>query len=1219
MNTPPTGGPGSGFTITPRRPKEDLSGDRLVASLKKDAEGRPVLGGIPLICRLGKGGMGAVYYGIHPRLQVEVAVKILPHHLMDDDPRIAERFVTEARMAAALASDHIVRVLDVDVDQGTHYIEMEFVDGESAGSIMRRVGALRPDQALDIVIAATRGLAAAHERGIIHRDIKPDNILIPRGKLGELELTRAKLADLGLAKPDNSAQSLGTAPHVAMGTPGFMAPEQVDDARSAGHPADVFSMGATLYALLAGKAPFYGTSLGTILRDTAMKEPDPLPETISPVIRQLVARCLDKKPGRRFVEGRDLLHALENAQRAMMTERTLLTIPTDPVQPPELPPTMVPTRPADLLVTKPTVPGPGPGPALPPTMMPTTPAAVVQTTPPKPGGSKTLVIVLIVLLVLGGIGVGIGYPMYAARQRREQVLGRIQEAQKAGDEWTALKADEGPEVVEARRETESARTFLAAGAFDEASDAAGRARDHWRKAVTLANQHTEAKKAREAAQTAQRALGTPPDDGMKALVRGDQRMAGRDYEGAKSAFAEAEKIFKDAVVAEAKRLESDASAAQVRALKLKSDFEKVRPDAEAKVKQLSEAMNAAWEKSEAEQDPAVKQRLEAEYNKLSNEHYRFQGFVEAFVKHIVTAKEGQEAASHLAVGETRLQDGKWAQAIASYKEAAGRYEALQKRTDALRASLDARGAADDESMVVYRTLERLYGQNMPEPSPRQVKAREAYAAAFELLEKGDFAGASEAYRACASLYDDMFILVPSEVKSAADALAAATEGDFVMVDGGTHAGPFRIPDGVRFIGENNPTLRCAATASVVTLGSTSLLARFTIEHTTTDTDDSRFSCVDIRSGSPFVVGCFIRKSAGHGVYIGGGTAEIKSCTITANGWDGVSVQGAGTTPTITLCILSDNGESGVAFAGGSSGTLSGNEIARNALPGVRILGKGTSPVVDKNDILENAQAGILASGGAQPTITTNQVLKNKGQGIHVTGSGSAPVAKANVIKENASNGFFIEESAGGTYEENTCEANTLSGFSVTSRGTSPQIVRNTCKSNKSAGMFINGNATPWISGNTCTLNGSTGIYCSDAGTAAAIERNLCTFNTYHGISFNNGAGGKATGNTCDSNKDSGIASFGKGTGATQTGNTCRKNEHYGIYAGAEAGGTITDNVCSENIWSGVGVAGAGSSPTVTGNTLNTNGRWGLEYWDGASPTVRNNKASGNTSGQVMGQ
>ncbi len=309
---------------------EDLSGDLVLGNLPRDGQGRPMVGGIAILRRIGKGGMGAVYYGIHPRLQVEVAIKILPFNLLEDDPKMADRFASEARLAAVLSSDHLVRVLDVNQEGRTHYLVMEYVKGESAGGMVKRVGkGLSEEQALDIVTAATRGLAVAHARGVIHRDVKPDNILIPNG-----ELKKSKLADLGLAKPESGGQSLGTMSHVPMGTPGYMAPEQAEDARTAGPPADVFSMGATLYALLSGKSPFTGTSLLSILRETSTKDPAPLPPGVSAATKAIVARAMSKKASARHPSAAELLADLEAAREETDSNAvTKLAPQTQPTRP----------------------------------------------------------------------------------------------------------------------------------------------------------------------------------------------------------------------------------------------------------------------------------------------------------------------------------------------------------------------------------------------------------------------------------------------------------------------------------------------------------------------------------------------------------------------------------------------------------------------------------------------------------------------------------------------------------------------------------------------------------------------------------------------------------------------------------------------------------------------------------------------------------------------
>jgi serine/threonine protein kinase len=297
--------------------REDLSGDWALKDCPEiDFEGRNChsLGRVALLSRIGKGGMGVVYFGVNPRLQSEVAIKVLPRALLEHQEGLVERFLQEARLAARLHSDHLVSVLDVDEDpnSGAYYIVMEYVNGFSA-AVWRIQNSPRPSEsaALDICLAASKGLAVAHKGGIIHRDIKPANILIPYED-GKPHCHAAKLADLGLARSDTSDGSLTGTQHT-MGTPGYLAPEQAVDAKRAGKPADVFGMAATLYALLCGKAPFAGESPSDALVKTALgkyKDPREYRDDISHITAALIEKCLRPDPKKRFPDGAALLNAL---------------------------------------------------------------------------------------------------------------------------------------------------------------------------------------------------------------------------------------------------------------------------------------------------------------------------------------------------------------------------------------------------------------------------------------------------------------------------------------------------------------------------------------------------------------------------------------------------------------------------------------------------------------------------------------------------------------------------------------------------------------------------------------------------------------------------------------------------------------------------------------------------------------------------------------------
>jgi formylglycine-generating enzyme required for sulfatase activity/serine/threonine protein kinase len=332
-------------------PPEDLARDttlRGCARTQFAGAPRPTLGDYPLLARIGQGGMGVVYFGVHPRLETEVAVKILPEEIHARQPDLLRRFVREARLAARLNSDYLVRVLDVDRDKtsGLYYLVMEYVRGVAGGKWAELCTpgghpGVAEDMALDVCIAATRGLAAAHERGTIHRDVKPDNILIPGSENGYL-VTLAKLADLGLACLDEPA---GEAPRdsrltgtrmTLMGTPGYAAPEQLKDPTRAKKPADVFSMGATLYAFLTKNGPFSrGAPMESVLA-TMKGEFDPIRTArpdLSASTTALIDVCLAPEPEKRYPDAFALLEALRLCRQAYgRTDSPTAEVTTDVVR-----------------------------------------------------------------------------------------------------------------------------------------------------------------------------------------------------------------------------------------------------------------------------------------------------------------------------------------------------------------------------------------------------------------------------------------------------------------------------------------------------------------------------------------------------------------------------------------------------------------------------------------------------------------------------------------------------------------------------------------------------------------------------------------------------------------------------------------------------------------------------------------------------------------------
>src|SRR5689334_15195696 len=209
-----------------------------------------------LIRLIGDGGMGSVFEARHEYLGTVVALKFL-HSELASRPGLVARFLREARLSASIKSEHIARVTDVDqASDGAAYLVMELLEGQSLRALLDREGRLPPKVALDYTLQMLDGLDAAHAIGVVHRDLKPDNVFIVNTAKGPL----VKLLDFGIAKLRSSKEFQGglTRPGVMMGTPEYMAPEQAYAADSVDVRADVYSVGAILYEMLAGTRPAQG-------------------------------------------------------------------------------------------------------------------------------------------------------------------------------------------------------------------------------------------------------------------------------------------------------------------------------------------------------------------------------------------------------------------------------------------------------------------------------------------------------------------------------------------------------------------------------------------------------------------------------------------------------------------------------------------------------------------------------------------------------------------------------------------------------------------------------------------------------------------------------------------------------------------------------------------------------------------------------------------------
>jgi eukaryotic-like serine/threonine-protein kinase len=384
--------------------------------------------------RLGVGGMATVELALDTRLERRVAVKLLAEHLAQDSSFVS-RFRRDALAAARLVHPNIVQVFDfgADVDSGRPFIVMEWVDGPSCAEILRELGRLEPGDAVSILTEACRGLDYAHRNGVVHRDVKPGNLL--RGRDGG----HVKLADFGIAKATEHSDM--TKVGSVLGTAAYLSPEQARG-EPAGPASDLYALGVVSYQLLAGRLPYEAASLTDLARQQDTVEPPPLHEVDSEIPRALslvVARALAREPGERFADAASMERALAGALRGVappeptaatraldeteatrMLERTEVTTPLartaaapqrrrrlEPIdEPPAAPPRRAPARAAA--------------------------AAPPVARRRRPGRALRLLRTLLILAVLAGVAVGAYVLTSETGQRgvqlKEQIEGDVNQA-----------------------------------------------------------------------------------------------------------------------------------------------------------------------------------------------------------------------------------------------------------------------------------------------------------------------------------------------------------------------------------------------------------------------------------------------------------------------------------------------------------------------------------------------------------------------------------------------------------------------------------------------------------------------------------------------------------------------------------------------------------------------------------------------------------------------
>jgi len=287
-----------------------------------------ILGQYRILEELGRGGMGRVYRAVHERMGRKVAIKVLSPQLMRS-PKAQALFEREVRAISRLSHPNIVIAFDANVFEGRHFLVLELVDGPNLSQFLRKHGALNVDQSLEYAKQAALGLAHAHKRGLVHRDIKPGNLLISLEENdGKKVPGPVKISDFGLARLRDSSSgnaeesSLGVEEHSVTGTPDYISPEQARDVHLADIRSDIYSLGCTFYQCLTAKPPFEGNIIEKLIRHAS--EAPPNPKLVKPEIPDsvvlLLGRMMAKLPIQRFQTPDELVTEIERIQELLGSE-----------------------------------------------------------------------------------------------------------------------------------------------------------------------------------------------------------------------------------------------------------------------------------------------------------------------------------------------------------------------------------------------------------------------------------------------------------------------------------------------------------------------------------------------------------------------------------------------------------------------------------------------------------------------------------------------------------------------------------------------------------------------------------------------------------------------------------------------------------------------------------------------------------------------------------
>lgn len=366
------------------------------------------IGHYKIVSELGRGGMGVVYKAHEESLNRFVAIKVLGEHL-EEDSEYVERFVREARSAAALSHPNIVQIYSISEEQGHHFFVMEYVQGTSVQRMIQTKGKLPPADAVRLVLQAAAGLQDAHAQDVVHRDIKPANLMVTERGL-------VKIADFGLALMGAAASRL-TATGMLMGTPGYLSPEQCLD-QSPDHRTDIYSLGVTFFEMVTGTMPFRADSPLALLKLIVEVEPPDIRELnpeVDDELRGIIARMLAKDREARYPSCTEVINDLQHwleargepLQRGVGVVASGAAAGVLPPPPPPLSEDDINTQPTVAVESGTTKPAPpqSPPPAAQGATGEQAPEAIRPATQPQPGPNRSRagwIIAAVVVFIVGG-------------------------------------------------------------------------------------------------------------------------------------------------------------------------------------------------------------------------------------------------------------------------------------------------------------------------------------------------------------------------------------------------------------------------------------------------------------------------------------------------------------------------------------------------------------------------------------------------------------------------------------------------------------------------------------------------------------------------------------------------------------------------------------------------------------------------------------------------